>query len=55
MKTYQIEIIETLSRMEEVEANSAEEAREKIEQQYTDGELILTADNANSDYQINII
>jgi uncharacterized membrane protein len=55
LKIYQIEIVETLSRVEEVEANSASEAKEIINNKYITGEIILTADNANSDYEINIL
>ena len=45
MKTYQVEIIETLKKTIVVEANSREEAEAKAEEQWLLGEHILDADS----------
>lgn len=41
MKTFKIEIKETLSRVIEIEANSNEEALSKIEELYNQQEIVL--------------
>lgn len=47
MKTYFVEVIETLSRKVEVEANDTSEAIEKVKNMYHDEEIVLD----NEDYQ----
>ena len=42
---YRVTIEELLCRQIEVEAETAEEALEKVEDQYKNGELVLTADD----------
>lgn len=48
-KEFEIEIIETLSKVITVEASSSEEAIEKVKKGYFANEYILTGDNANSE------
>lgn len=45
METFKIEIKETLSRVIEIEANSADEAFSKIENLYKNEEIVLDADD----------
>ena len=45
MKTFKIEVKETLSRIIKIEANSAEEAFLKIQNLYKNEELVLDADD----------
>jgi hypothetical protein len=45
METFKIEVKETLSRIVEIEANSIEEARLKIEDLYKKQEIVLDADD----------
>lgn len=45
MPSFKIEIIETLSRVVEVEAETDEEAYIMVEQAYKDGEIVLTDDD----------
>lgn len=54
MKTFHIEVRETLSRIIEVEASSSEEAIERVKDRYhtddTDGDkIILTAEDFDGD------
>lgn len=41
MKTFEIEVIETLSRIIKVKAKTVEEAIEKVQGQYDAGEIVL--------------
>lgn len=45
MKTFEIEVLETLSRVVEVWAKDSEQAIEKVEQQYHGEDIILDADD----------
>jgi hypothetical protein len=45
METFKIEVKETLSRTIEVEANSTEEALDKIKALYKNEEIVLDADD----------
>ena len=47
MKTYRVVITETLQRIVYVDAKSAEEAKDKVEERYHNEEIVLDA----SDYQ----
>ena len=47
MKTYQIEICETLCRVVDVQAESPSNAVDIVENRYSDGDIVLDA----SDYQ----
>ena len=47
MKTYAVEITETLQRTVYVDAKSAEEAKYKVEERYRNEEIVLDS----SDYQ----
>ena len=51
MKKYSIEVLETLSRIVEVEANDEEEAIELVRQMYRKCEIVLD----DSDYQVTEI
>lgn len=51
MKTFQIEVRETLSRVLDVEANSSEDALEIVKKKYEKCEVVLDADDF-SDYDI---
>ena len=51
---YLIEIIETLSKQFQVDADSAEEAICQVKKQYLDSKIILTADDF-VDYKIDTI
>lgn len=54
MQTYNVEITETLSRMIEVQAINKDHARDIVERQYQDSEIVLDS-NDNVDVQFNII
>ena len=41
MKKYQIQITETLQRVVEVEANSYDEAEDKVNEDYRNGDIVL--------------
>lgn len=45
MQTYHIEVAETLARVIEIKAESAEEARDKIRAQYLNGDIVLDAED----------
>lgn len=45
MKTYKIEVKETLSRIIEIEAHSEEEAFSKVEDLYKKQEIVLSAED----------
>jgi hypothetical protein len=45
METFKIEVKETLSRIIEIEANSADEAFSKIQDSYNKEEIVLDADD----------
>jgi uncharacterized membrane protein len=45
METFKIEVKETLSRIIEIEANSADEAFSKIQDLYNKEEIVLDADD----------
>ena len=45
MKTYKLELVETLSRIVEVEAESYEEALEKLEDDYNNQRIILDSND----------
>lgn len=45
METYTIEIIETLSKVVEVKANSKEQALEKVREQYYESEIVLDSED----------
>lgn len=45
MKKYKIEILETLSKVVEVEANSSEEAEQKVEERWNNSEYVLGGDD----------
>ena len=47
MKTYAVEITETLQRIVYIDAKSAEEAKDKVEEQYYNEKIVLDS----SDYQ----
>ena len=47
MKTYAVEITETLQRIVYVDAKSAEEAKDEVEEQYYNAKIVLDS----SDYQ----
>ena len=47
MKTYRVVVTETLQRIVYVDAKSAEEAKDKVEERYHNEEIVLDA----SDYQ----
>ena len=47
MKTYRVEITETLQRIVYIDAKSAEEAKRNVEEQYYDEKIVLDS----SDYQ----
>lgn len=49
---YKIEICETLALVKEVEATSVEDALKYVSALYKAGEIVLTADNSNVDYEI---
>ena len=52
MNKYQIEIVETLSRVIDIEANSYEDALEKIKEKYDNSDIILDwEDLENVDYK----
>jgi hypothetical protein len=48
MKTFYFNINETLSKTVRVQAETEDEAREKIQEAYDNGEIILTMDDINS-------
>ena len=50
--TYKIEICETQTLVKEVEATSVDDAIAYVQALYRAGEIVLTADNANADYEI---
>jgi MinD-like ATPase involved in chromosome partitioning or flagellar assembly len=52
MQKYNIEIIETLSRIEEIEAENEEQAREKIQEMYHNGDIVLIDDNVSTEFVI---
>jgi hypothetical protein len=54
MKTYTIEIVETLARVIEVQAKSEREALEKVTADYRDGTEVLDEGDFTG-YEINII
>ncbi|MBK9246969.1 MAG: DpnD/PcfM family protein [Ignavibacteria bacterium] len=45
MKPFKIEVIETLSRTIEIEANSMDEAYSKVREMYRDEEIVLDSDD----------
>ncbi len=45
MKTYKIEVKETLSRIIEIDANSFDEALEDVQKMYKNEEIILDSDD----------
>ena len=52
MSKYQVEIVETLSRVVDIEANNYEEALEKAQKKYDDSDIILDwEDLENVDYK----
>lgn len=55
LKTYQVEIIETNSRVISVEAESPQEAREKIRKDYMDGLIVLDEENSYVDVSFNLV
>ena len=54
-KTYQVEIVETNSRVVTIEAESPQEAREKIRKNYMDGLIVLTDENSYVDVDFNLV
>lgn len=49
---YKIEIIETLSKTVEIEAEDYTEAKNEVERMYNDEEVVLTADNhTNTEFE----
>lgn len=54
MKIYEVEITETLNKVEIVWANSAEEAREKVKQDYREEKIVLDYNNFQ-DVEIEVI
>jgi hypothetical protein len=48
MKTFYFNINETLSKTVRVQAETEDEAREKVQEAYDNGEIILTMDDINS-------
>ena len=46
MKTYQIEVTETLCRIIKVEADTLEEAVSKVENDYETGKIVLDTDDS---------
>lgn len=55
MAKYQIEIVETLNRIVEVEADSSEEAIGQVEAEYENGEHVLSADDMTAPVEFNDI
>lgn len=56
MAKYDIEIIETLSGVFEVEAESPQEARDIAENLYREGEIVLDGySNSNCDYEVKAL
>ncbi len=45
MKTFKIEVIETLSRIIEIEANSSDDAYLKVKEMYDSEEIVLDSDD----------
>ena len=54
-KTYQVEIIETNSRVETVEAKSESEAITKVRVAYEKGQIVLTEENSYLDVNFNLV
>lgn len=54
-KTYQVEIVETNSRVVSIEAESPEEAREKIRKGNMDGSIVLNDENSYVDVNFNLV
>lgn len=54
-KTYQVEIVETNSRVVSIEAESPEEAREKIRKGYMNGSIVLNDENSFVDVNFNLV
>ena len=54
METFKIEIIETLSRTIEIEANSQEEAIDKLCTSYTEEKIILdSSDHIGTEFHVS--
>ena len=54
MKTYKVQITETLQRTVEVEATDEDAAVDAVNNQYRDEEIILDSDDAN-DVEIEVV
>jgi hypothetical protein len=53
MKTYKVEVFESLARVVEIEANSPEEATEKVKKLYEKEEIVLDySDFGNVEFNI---
>lgn len=54
MKTYKVEITETLQRIVEVQAENEEEAIKKVNDLYDDCEIVLPDEQTYIDHEIKI-
>ena len=51
--SFKVSVIETLERIVEVKADTEEEAIEKVEQMYKDGEIVLDAsDHVETEFEV---
>ena len=52
---FQIEVSETRWRVLEVEAGTADEAREQTEKKYRDGKIVLTPENTDETFEVKTV
>lgn len=55
IKTFQVEILETNSRVETIDAMTREEALEKVRASYEKGEITLNETNSYVDVKISVV
>lgn len=55
MKKFTIAVVETLSKMIEVEAEDFAEARKKVYNKWADGEIVLSADDYTGEVQFEYV
>lgn len=55
MKTFSIEVLETLNRVIDVEAETEDEAISKVEQMYFNEEIVLDSNDMTSPVEFNVI
>ena len=53
--TYEIKVLETLSRVVEIDAKDEESALEKIREMYSNEEIVLSADDFDYDTTFTIL